>query len=178
DDVLDIEVTTDRGYALSIRGVAREAATAYGVDYDDPGLAAVPTYDAPGWDVTIDDPVGCDRYVARLVTGVDPSAASPAWLQRRLTLAGMRPISLAVDVTNHVMLDLGQPLHAFDRGRLSGGIVVRRARPGERIRTLDDVDRVLDPADLVITDDSGPVAIAGVMGGASTEIDASSADIV
>src|SRR5438270_13827112 len=103
---------------------------------------------------------GCDPYVARLVTGLDPNATSPQWLQRRLTLAGMRPISLAVDVTNHVMLDLGQPLHAFDRQRLRGGIVVRRSRPGERIRTLDDVDRVLDPADLVITDDSGPVAIA------------------
>ena len=178
DDVLDIEVTTDRGYALSIRGVAREAAIAYGVDYDDPGLAPVPTYAAPGWDVSIDDPSGCDRYVVRLVTGVDPAAASPAWLQRRLTLAGMRPISLAVDVTNHVMLDLGQPLHAFDRRRLQGGIVVRRAAPGERIRTLDDVDRALDPNDLVIADDSGPVAIAGVMGGATTEIDDSTSEIV
>ena len=178
DDVLDIEVTTDRGYALSIRGVAREAAILYGVDYDDPGVAAVPSYSAAGWDVAIDDPSGCERYVARLITGVDPAAASPPWLQRRLTLAGMRPISLAVDVTNHVMLDLGQPLHAFDRHRLRGGIVVRRARPGERIRTLDDVDRALDPTDLVITDDTGPVAIAGVMGGASTEIDDSSTDIV
>jgi phenylalanyl-tRNA synthetase beta chain len=178
DDVLDIEVTTDRGYALSIRGVAREAATAYGVDYDDPGAAPVPAYAAPGWDVTIGDPSGCERYVARLVTGVDPAAPSPPWLQRRLTLAGMRPISLAVDVTNHVMLDLGQPLHAFDRARLRGGIVVRRSNPGERIRTLDDVDRALDPTDLVITDDSGPVAIAGVMGGASTEIDDGTTDIV
>ena len=178
DDVLDIEVTTDRGYALSIRGVAREAAIAYGVDYDDPGVAPVPPYVAPGWDITIDDPSGCDRYVARLVTGLDPAAASPAWLQRRLTLAGMRPISLAVDVTNHVMLDLGQPLHAFDRNRLRGGIVVRRARSGERIRTLDDVDRTLQPTDLVIADDTGPVAIAGVMGGASTEIDDASTDIV
>ena len=178
DVVLDIEVTTDRGYALSVRGVAREVAIAYGLSYDDPGLASAPSYDAPGWDVSIDDVSGCDRYVARLVAGLDPTAASPQWLQRRLTLAGMRPISLAVDVTNHVMLDLGQPLHAFDRSRLRGGIVVRRATPGERIRTLDDVDRVLDPNDLVITDDSGPIAIAGVMGGASTEIDAATSDIV
>jgi phenylalanyl-tRNA synthetase beta chain len=178
DVVLDIEVTTDRGYALSVRGVARELAIAYGLSYDDPGCAAVASYDAPGWDVVIDDPSGCDRYVARLISGVDPSATSPQWLQRRLTLAGMRPISLAVDVTNHVMLDLGQPLHAFDRARLQGGIVVRRSEPGERIRTLDDVDRALDPTDLVITDDSGPIAIAGVMGGASTEIDASTSDIV
>jgi phenylalanyl-tRNA synthetase beta chain len=178
DVVLDIAVNPDRGYALSVRGVAREVAIAYGLDYDDPGAATVPASTAAGWDVRIDDPSGCDRYVARLITGLDPSVPSPQWLQRRLTLAGMRPISLAVDVTNHVMLDLGQPLHAFDRNRLRGAIVVRRARPGERIRTLDDVDRALHDADLVITDDSGPIAIAGVMGGASTEIDAATTDIV
>src|SRR3954451_9818875 len=178
DVVLDVAVNPDRGYALSVRGVARELAIAYGVDYDDPGGKPVPPYDAPGWDVVVDDPSGCDRYVARLLTGLNPAAPSPQWLQRRLALAGMRPISLAVDVTNHVMLDLGQPLHAFDRSRLRGAIVVRRARPGERIRTLDDADRGLDPSDLVITDDSGPIAIAGVMGGASTEIDASTTDIV
>src|SRR3954452_16119617 len=178
DVVLDIAVNPDRGYALSIRGVARELAIAYGVDYDDPAAKVPPSYDAPGWDVVIDDPAGCDRYVARLVTGLDPTAQSPRWLRRRLALVGMRPISLAVDVANHVMLDLGQPLHAFDRTRLRAAIVVRRARAGERIRTLDDVDRPLDPADLVITDDSGPIAIAGVMGGASTEIDASTTDIV
>jgi phenylalanyl-tRNA synthetase beta chain len=178
DAVLDIEVTPDRGYTMSVRGVARELAIAYGIGYDDPALAAVPSYDAAGYDVVLDDPAGCDRYVARLITGVDPTATSPAWLQRRLTLAGMRPIALAVDVTNHVMLDLGQPLHAFDRAKLSGPIVVRRARAGERIRTLDDVDRELDPSDLVITDDSGPIAIAGVMGGAATEINAQTTDIV
>ena len=178
DVVLDIAVNPDRGYALSVRGVARELAIAYGIDYDDPGAKPVAAYDAPGWDVVVDDPSGCDRYVARLLTGLDPAAPSPQWLQRRLALAGMRPISLAVDVTNHVMLDLGQPLHAFDRSRLRGPIVVRRARAGERIRTLDDADRALDPSDLVITDDSGPIAIAGVMGGASTEIDASTTDIV
>jgi phenylalanyl-tRNA synthetase beta chain len=178
DWVLDVAVNPDRGYALSIRGVARELAVAFGLDYDDPGLAPVPSYDVPGYDVVIDAPDGCDRYVARLIAGIDPDATSPMWLQRRLTLAGMRPISLAVDVTNHVMLDLGQPLHAFDHSRLRGPIVVRRARAGEHIRTLDDMDRVLDPHDLLITDDSGPIAIAGVMGGATTEIDASTTTIV
>ena len=178
DWVLDLAVNPDRGYALSIRGVARELAVAFDLDYDDPGLAPVPSYDGPGYDVVIDAPDGCDRYVARLIAGVDPNATSPLWLQRRLTLGGMRPISLAVDITNHVMLDLGQPLHAFDHARLRGPIVVRRARAGEHIRTLDDVDRVLDPHDLLITDDSGPIAIAGVMGGATTEIDASTSTIV
>src|SRR3954452_15531007 len=178
DGVLDVAVNPDRGYALSIRGVARELAIAYGVDYDDPAAKDVPSYDAPGWDVVIDDPAGCDRYVARLVTGLDPTAQSPRWLRRRLALVGMRPISLAVDVTNHVMLDLGQPLHAFDRAKLTGDIVVRRAHSKERIRTRDGIDRTLDVADVVITDDSGPIAIAGVMGGASTVISASTTDVV
>src|SRR3954451_5132903 len=178
DDVLDIAVNPDRGYALSVRGVAREVGVAFGVDYRDPADVDVRPAHGDGYPVRIDDPTGCDRYVARVVTGLDVKAASPAWLQRRLTLAGMRPISLAVDVTNHVMLDLGQPLHAFDRAKLSGDIVVRRAGAGERIRTLDGVDRTLHEADVVITDDSGPIAIAGVMGGASTEISASTADVV
>jgi phenylalanyl-tRNA synthetase beta chain len=170
DDVLDVNVNPDRGYALSIRGVAREVAIAFGLDFDDPADIATPMASADGYPVVIDDPAGCDRYVLRVITGLDVNASSPAWMQRRLTLAGMRPISLAVDVTNHVMLELGQPLHAFDRDRLSGQIVVRRSARGERLRTLDDVDRTLDEADLLITDDSGPIAIAGVMGGASTEI--------
>src|SRR3954466_11778797 len=178
DDVLDIAVNPDRGYALSVRGIAREVGIAFGADYRDPADVDVPPADGGGYPVRIDDPTGCDRYVARVVAGLDGKATSPAWLQRRLTLAGMRPISLAVDVTNHVMLDLGQPLHAFDRAKRSGGIVVRRAGAGERIRTLDGVDRTLHEADVVITDDTGPIAIAGVMGGASTEISASTADVV
>src|SRR3954447_19202489 len=178
DDVLDIAVNPDRGYALSVRGVAREVGIAFGADYRDSADVDSAPADGSGYPVRIDDPTGCDRYVARVVAGLDVKATSPAWLQRRLTLAGMRPISLAVDVTNHVMLDLGQPLHAFDRAKLAGDIVVRRAGAGERIRTLDDVDRTLHDADVVITDDSGPIAIAGVMGGASTEISASTADVV
>jgi phenylalanyl-tRNA synthetase beta chain len=168
DEVLDIAVTPDRGYTLSVRGVAREAATAFGLGFDDPGLLpAAPT--GGGYEVRLPDP-GCDRYVARTVTGFDPAVPSPLWLQRRLVLAGMRPISLAVDITNHVMLELGQPLHAFDLARLQGPVVVRRATTGERLTTLDGQDRALHPGDLLITDDSGPVALAGVMGGASTEI--------
>ncbi|HEX4655012.1 MAG TPA: phenylalanine--tRNA ligase subunit beta [Mycobacteriales bacterium] len=177
DTVLELGINPDRGYALSIRGVAREVATSYRLDFRDPADLEVATSSA-GYPVRIDDVDGCDRYVARVITGVDPTMPSPRWLQRRLTLAGMRPISLAVDVTNHVMLELGQPLHAFDRGRLTGDLVVRRAAGGETIRTLDDVVRTLDPTDLVIADDSGAVAIAGVMGGASTEIGATSTDIV
>ena len=170
DTVFDIAVNPDRGYALSIRGIARELGIALGTEFRDPGLVKPSVGAGDGYPVRIDDPTGCDRYVARTVTGVDTAATSPTWLQRRLTLAGMRPISLAVDVTNHVMLELGQPLHAFDHDTLRGAIVVRRATDGERIRTLDDVDRALHRDDLVIADDSGPIAIAGVMGGAATEI--------
>jgi phenylalanyl-tRNA synthetase beta chain len=170
DEVLDIAVTPDRGYQLSIRGVAREAATAFGLELADPALSAWAPATADGYPVRVDAPDGCDRYVARVVTGVDPAAASPPWLQRRLVLAGMRPISLAVDVTNAVMIELGQPLHAFDLDALSGEIVVRRAAAGERLTTLDGQDRELSEQDLLITDGSGPIALAGVMGGGPTEI--------
>jgi phenylalanyl-tRNA synthetase beta chain len=170
DEVLDIAVTPDRGYQLSVRGVAREAATAFGLALADPGLAPAPAPSADGYPVRVDAPDGCDRYVARLVTGIDPQAASPAWLQRRLTLAGMRSVSLTVDVTNAVMLEVGHPLHAFDLDALQGEVVVRRARPGERLTTLDGQDRALAEQDLLITDDSGPIALAGVMGGGATEV--------
>ena len=178
DEVLDIAVTPDRGYALSVRGVAREAATAFGLELRDPGLLPAPDAGPDGHPVRVDDPDGCDRYVARVVRGLDPSATSPAWLQRRLVLAGMRPISLAVDVTNHVMLELGQPLHAFDLDALAGEVVVRRATPGERLTTLDGQDRALDPEDLLITDDRGPIALAGVMGGGPTEVTEGTTDLL
>jgi phenylalanyl-tRNA synthetase beta chain len=178
DDVLDISVNPDRGYALSVRGVAREVAIAYAVPFRDPADVAVPAADGAAYEIRIDAPEGCRRYVARTLSGLDTAVSSPPWLARRLVLAGMRPISLMVDVTNHVMLDLGQPLHAFDRARLHGPIVVRWANAGETLRTLDDVDRTLDPRDLVITDDSGPIALAGVMGGAATEIRPETTDVV
>lgn len=178
DDVLDISINPDRGYALSVRGVARELATAYGVAFRDPAHVDVPPVDGAAYDVRIDAPDGCSRYVARTLGVLDPAVSSPAWLARRLVLAGMRPISLMVDVTNYVMLDLGQPLHAFDRARLRGPIVVRWATAGETLRTLDDVDRTLDPRDLVIADDGGPIALAGVMGGAATEIRPDTTDVV
>lgn len=171
DEVLDIAVTPDRGYALSMRGVAREAAIAYGLPLMDPALLDVPAPNAFGYPVRVSDPMGCDRFTARTVTGLDPETLSPIWLRRRLQKAGMRPISLAVDITNYVMLELGQPLHAYDRTRVQGAIGVRRAEQGEKLTTLDGVTRTLDAEDLVITDDRGAIGLAGVMGGANTEID-------
>ncbi|GHG67747.1 phenylalanine--tRNA ligase subunit beta [Streptomyces griseocarneus] len=170
DEVLDIAVTPDRGYCLSMRGIAREAATAYGLPLRDPALLDVPAPNGYGYPVQVADPTGCDRFTARTVTGLDPEARSPIWLQRRLQKAGMRPVSLAVDITNYVMLELGQPLHAYDRSRVDGTLGVRRALPGEKLTTLDGTKRVLDAEDLVITDNRGPIGLAGVMGGADTEI--------
>ncbi|MFD8505330.1 phenylalanine--tRNA ligase subunit beta [Streptomyces sp. NPDC059687] len=170
DEVLDIGVTPDRGYALSLRGIAREAAVAYGLPLRDPALIDVPAPNAFGHPVKISEPMGCDRFTARTVTGIEPEARSPIWLQRRLQKAGMRPVSLAVDITNYVMLELGQPLHAYDRSLIQGAIGVRRAEAGEKLTTLDGVTRTLDAEDLVITDDRGPIGLAGVMGGANTEI--------
>ncbi|MEU8705637.1 phenylalanine--tRNA ligase subunit beta [Streptomyces sp. NPDC048565] len=170
DEVLDIAVTPDRGYCLSMRGVARETAIAYGLPLRDPALLDVPPPNAHGYPVKVSDPIGCGNFTARTVTGLRPEARSPIWMQRRLQKAGMRTVSLAVDITNYVMLELGQPLHAYDRTRVQGTIGVRRAEQGEKLTTLDGAKRVLDAQDLVITDDRGPIGLAGVMGGADTEI--------
>jgi phenylalanyl-tRNA synthetase beta chain len=190
DDVLEITVTPDRGYAVSIRGVARELASAYQVPYTDPAQTFVPGEDVTGvedeqaepgagpWPAEIADPTACDRFVLREVRGYDPAARTPLWMQVRLARCGMRGVSLAVDVTNYLMLELGQPLHAFDRAKLNGTIVVRRARPGETLTTLDHVTRTLHESDILITDESGPISMAGTMGGLATEIDDDSTDIV
>ncbi|MFJ9864948.1 phenylalanine--tRNA ligase subunit beta [Streptomyces sp. NPDC101165] len=170
DEVLDIAVTANRGDCLSIRGVARETAIAYGLPLRDPALLDVPGPNAFGYPVQVSDPAGCDRFTARTVTGLSPEARSPIWLQRRLQKVGMRPISLAVDVTNYVMMELGQPLHAYDRKLVQGTIGVRRAEEGEKLVTLDGVERKLHAEDLVIIDERGPIGLAGVMGGANTEI--------
>ncbi len=177
DEILDIAVTPDRGYALSIRGVAREVATAFDVEFVDPA-APITAPTAAGYPVRVADPTGCDRFVARVVTGLDPTAPSPEWMRRRLQACGMRSISLAVDVTNYVMLELGQPTHAYDRAKLRGAIGVRRAASGEKLETLDGAIRDLDPGDLLITDETGPIGLAGVMGGASTEVHPGTLDVL
>jgi phenylalanyl-tRNA synthetase beta chain len=150
---------------------------------DASGIEEAPAPDGTGpdagpWPAAIADPTACDRFVLREVRGFDPGARTPLWMQVRLARCGMRAVSLAVDVTNYLMLELGQPLHAFDRSKLHGPIVVRRARPGETLTTLDHVTRTLDEADILITDDSGPISLAGTMGGLATEIDDDSTDIV
>jgi len=182
DEVLDIAVTPDRGYCISIRGMAREAATAFEVGFNDPADAGLTLdWQAMGAAVhpaTIDDPTACDRFVLREVTGFDPAAVTPIRMRTRLARAGMRPVSLAVDITNYLMLELGQPLHAFDKTKLNGPLVVRRAQPGETLATLDHVLRRLHDEDIVIADSSGPIAMAGTMGGLNTEVDQTSTGLV
>jgi phenylalanyl-tRNA synthetase beta chain len=173
DIVVDVEITPDRGYQMSVRGLARELAYAFGVPYTDPALAKAPkgsTDGNPAWPVTVVDQLGCDRFAVRLVTGVDPAAPSPEWMQRRLVTAGIRTLGLSIDVTNYVMLELGQPMHAFDAKRIRGGLVVRRANDGESLTTLDGVRRSLSEEDMVICDDTGPVSLAAVMGGETSEV--------
>lgn len=185
-ETLEINITPDRGYCFSMRGVAREYHHSTGAEFTDLGLeenlaAPLPAATDDGFKVVVEDDapihgnVGCDRFVTRIVRGVNPNAQSPKWMRDRLTEAGMRPISLAVDATNYVMLDLGQPLHAYDLDTLSEPIVVRRAKEGETLVTLDDIERTLHHEDLLITDCEGGhgariIGMAGVMGGADTEI--------
>jgi len=185
DEAAEINVTPDRGYAFSIRGVAREYAHATGTVFTDPASkVSAPASLTGGYGVKINDdaPIygnpGCDRFVARTVRGVDATRPTPPWMSSRLRLAGIRSISLPVDISNYVMLELGQPLHFYDQDKLSGDIVVRRAVTGEKLTTLDGKERALDPEDLLITDDSGPIGVAGVMGGASTEVSDSTSTVL
>ena len=177
DEAAEINVTPDRGYVLSLRGVAREYAHATRTEFTDPAQAiAVPPANTSGWPVRIEDTAplrgtpGASRFVARRVNGIDPTVTSPAWMTARLRLAGIRPLSLPVDISNYVMLELGQPLHFYDADKLTGDIVVRRAQPGETLETLDGKTRKLHAEDLLITDDSGALGLAGVMGGLATEV--------
>ncbi len=177
EDVLDIAVTPDRGYCLSIRGIAREAAQAMGIAFNDPVDRVVPVETTNGYPIELQSDA-CPLFVALTVTGIDPSRPSPRWLARRVQMAGMRSISLAVDITNYVMLETGQPIHAYDADLLDGPIVVRKAGEGEKLTTLDDVVRPLHTNDLLITDASGPIGLAGVMGGATTELSLSTRNVV
>ncbi len=177
DSVVELAILPDRGYALSIRGLARELGAALDFPSADPAAVEVPARPDGGWPVTIADS-GCGRFVTVRVAGVDPTVMSPFWIRRRLQAAGIRSISLAVDVTNYVMVELGHPLHAFDAGRLAGGITVRRAATGETLTTLDGATRTLVADDLVVADESGAISLAGVMGGKSTEISAETTDVV
>lgn len=179
--VFDLEVTPDMAHCLSIRGLARELGQALQVSFTDPvGPDPVAADLAPvegAIPVSIEDP-RCRRFVALSVTGIDPTRPTPAFMSRRLAQSDIRSLSLPIDITNYVMLELGNPLHGYDAGKLTGGLGVRAARDGEQLTTLDDAVRTLAAGDLVIVDESGPIGLAGVMGGASTEMSEATTDVV
>lgn len=183
DTAVEINVTPDRGYAFSLRGVAREYSHATGAVFTDPALN-IDVAPAAGFSVNLADdaPIrgkqGVTGFVTRVVRGIDATIPTPPWMVARLQLAGIRSLSLPVDISNYVMLELGNPLHSYDLAKLKGGITVRRAQEGETLVTLDEQERKLHPEDLLITDESGVIGLAGVMGGQSTKTDDSTTDIL
>jgi phenylalanyl-tRNA synthetase beta chain len=178
DTVLQLETSHNRPDLLAVHGIAREVAALYDLELAPPPGTDPPRDADEPVEVTIEDFEACPRYVGRLFRGAT-IGPSPVWLKARLLAAGMRPISNVVDITNYAMLALGNPLHAFDYKKLAGGkIVVRRAKPGEKLRTLDGVERELEPYDLMIADGEHSVALAGIMGGEETEIGADTTEIL
>lgn len=178
EQVIEFEINPDRAYALSLRGIARDAALGFEAPFRDPADRELPAANDEGHPVVVDDPDGCPLFVARRVDGFDPSATTPEWMAKRIAHAGMRPISLAVDITNYVMLELGRPIHGYDADKVQGALGVRRARAGERLTTLDGAERELSPEDLVVTDDSGIIGLGGVMGGATTEMSSTTTSVL
>ncbi len=177
DATLEINLTPNRGDCLSIAGLAREVAVRNGLTASAGSGPVVPAQIDDVLPVVLEAPAACPVYAGRIVRGIDAAASTPPWLSERLRRCGLRSISAVVDVTNYVMLELGQPLHAFDLARLAGGIVVRHARPGERLELLDGHEVALEPAMLVIADHASPVALAGIMGGAASAVGARTRDV-
>jgi phenylalanyl-tRNA synthetase beta chain len=181
DVIFDVAVNPDRGYALSIRGIAREVAGALGLEYTDPvrRISAL-TFSENGKGVSakIADPSAASVFYLRTLSGFDPNLPTPLWMRLRIEKMGMRSISLAVDVTNYVMLELGQPLHAFDKAKLSGGLKIAKAGKEQKFTTLDGQVRTLSADDLMVFDEKTPLALAGTMGGLDSEISESTTDIV
>ena len=183
DAAVEINVTPDRGYAFSLRGVAREYSHSTGAAFHDP-IDAIEVVPGSGFSVEVDDTnpirdkVGLTAFETRVVRGIDATRPTPPWMVARLALAGVRSVSLPVDITNYVMFELGHPTHGYDLATLTGGIVVRRATEGETLETLDGRVRKLSTEDLLVTDGSGPIGLAGVMGGAATEISDTTTDVL
>ncbi|MGO1952485.1 phenylalanine--tRNA ligase subunit beta [Corynebacterium casei] len=176
DTVFDVNITPDRGYALSMRGLGREIASAFDLKFVDP-VGEASAANGSLIDIDLREETKAIRFGLRKVTGIDPNADSPFWMQRILMLAGQRPVNLATDVTNYVMFFLGQPMHAFDANKVAGNLVVRNAQAGEKFETLDHVKRELFAEDVVICDDNGIQSMAGVMGGTTSEISDETSDV-
>jgi phenylalanyl-tRNA synthetase beta chain len=177
DAVIDVDLTPNRGDCFSVLGLARDLAALTGDKLRDATVEPVAATIDDVHPVELVEPAGCPRFAGRLVRGIDPAARSPVWMAERLRRAGLRPISPVVDVTNYVMLELGQPLHAYDAALLAGPIRPRLARAGERVTLLDEKEVALNKDTLVITDDSGAIGIAGIMGGLGTAVTERTTDV-
>jgi len=177
DSILVLNVTPNRGDVQSMIGVAREVSAIAGRKLTPPAIEPVPATQRAKFEVRLEAPAACPRFAGRVIQGVDPRARTPLWMRERLRRAGLRPISAVVDVTNYVMLELGQPMHAYDLRHLDARIDVRHARAGERLRLLDGREIAIDPDTLVIADAAGPVGLAGVMGGEKSGISADTTDV-
>lgn len=177
DAVFEVNVTPNRGDALSVRGLGREVAALTGQPLRARSIDAVAASGDARFPVELSAPEACAKFVGRVIRGIDAHARSPLWLRERLRRSGLRAINPIVDVTNYVMLELGTPMHAYDLARLDTAIDVRFARPGEKITLLDGQELTLDPTALVIADGSGAVGMAGVMGGARTAVSAATVDV-
>lgn len=171
DKVLTLKLTPNRADCLSVLGVAREVSALTGSPVETPAIAAIPAKNTARHPVRISAPEGCGRFAGRVIRGVDPSAKTPVWMQQRLERAGQRSISALVDVTNYVMLELGRPLHVYDLDKLAGAIDVRWGRRGEKVLLLNEQEVEVDESVLCITDDSGVIGLAGIMGGETTKAD-------
>ena len=177
DQIIEVDLTPNRADCLSVRGTARELAVLNRQSLNEPSIPAVPASIEEQFPVQLQAPDACPRYVGRVIRGVDLGASTPLWIQEKLSRSGIRSIDPAVDVTNYVMLELGQPMHAFDLDRLNGGIAVRYAAAGETLTLLDGKQLDLDPDVLLITDDKGPLALAGIMGGKGSGVAADTRNI-
>jgi phenylalanyl-tRNA synthetase beta chain len=177
DTILTLNVTPNRGDVLSVLGVAREVAAIVGKKLTPPAMEPVVPATRVKFAVRLEAAASCPRFAGRVIQGVNPAARTPLWMRERLRRAGLRPIRPVVDVTNYVMLELGQPLHAYDLRRLNSHIEVRNARAGECLKLLDGRELELDPSTLVIADSTGPVGLAGVMGGEKSGIAVDTADV-
>ncbi len=186
DTIFEVNITPDRGYALSARGLGREVASAFGLEYKDVAvepsisgidLSAVPEPAGDVLPITVEESTKALRFGVRKVEGIDPAAQAPFWMKRALMLAGIRSVNAATDVTNYIMLLLGQPMHAFDANKISGGLRIHNAEGGEEFETLDHVKRTLTPGDVVISDDNGIQSLAAIMGGTTSEIADDTTDV-
>jgi phenylalanyl-tRNA synthetase beta chain len=177
DHIIEVDLTPNRADCLSVEGIAREVALLNGLDIKTPDIRPVPVTTQASLPINVEAPEACPRYLGRHIKGVSRNAPTPLWMKERLRRSGLRSLDAVVDVTNYVLLEMGQPLHAFDAARLDGGIRVRYARSGEKLRLLNDQELELHDDVLVIADDSKALALAGIMGGSESAVSETTADI-